>query len=110
MVAAEDRGGAPASIGLRNLVADGGVGGTRAAEAASAGFSASARAGAARTGSQVFAAALLDHYRQTLTEMQEIGYLAYAGRQFRPLRPRGGRSALAGARTLTQRCWNDFRE
>jgi hypothetical protein len=46
-------------------------------------LSASARVGTARTG-QLFAAALLDHYRQTLTEMREVGYLTYAGRQFRP--------------------------
>ena len=46
-------------------------------------LSASARVGATRTG-QVFAAALLDHYRQTLGEIREIGYVAYAGRQFRP--------------------------
>ena len=42
-------------------------------------LSASARVGAARTG-QVFAAALLDHYRQTLNEIQQVGYLTYAGR------------------------------
>jgi hypothetical protein len=46
-------------------------------------FSASARAGATRTG-QVVAAALLDHYRQALDEMKQIGYVAYAGRQLRP--------------------------
>jgi hypothetical protein len=46
-------------------------------------FSASARAGATRTG-QVFAAALLDHYRQTLNEMRQVGYLTYARRQMGP--------------------------
>jgi hypothetical protein len=46
-------------------------------------LSASARVGAARTG-QVLAAALLDHYRQTLEELREVGYLAYVSRQFRP--------------------------
>jgi hypothetical protein len=46
-------------------------------------LSASARVGAARTG-QVVGAALLDHYRQTLSELQEVGYLAYVNRQFRP--------------------------
>ncbi len=45
--------------------------------------SASARIGATRTG-QVFAGALLDHYAQTLREMQEVGYLPYARRQLRP--------------------------
>jgi hypothetical protein len=46
-------------------------------------ISASARVGAARAG-QVFVAALLDHYRQTLTEIRRVGYVAYAGQQFRP--------------------------
>jgi len=27
---------------------------------------------------------LLDHYRQTLSEIRQVGYLTYAGRQFRP--------------------------
>lgn len=35
-------------------------------------ISASARVGATRAG-QVFAAALLDHYRQTLTEIRRVG-------------------------------------
>ena len=46
-------------------------------------FSASARVGATRTG-HVFAAALLDHYRATLKELREVGYLSYATRQLRP--------------------------
>jgi hypothetical protein len=46
-------------------------------------LSTSARVGAARTG-QVFAAALLDHYKQTLNEIQRTGYLAYASQQLRP--------------------------
>jgi hypothetical protein len=65
-------------------------------------LSASARAGAARTG-QVFAAALLDHYRQTLTEMQEVGYLTYAGRQFRPYVRAAVGQFSPKRRTLTQR-------
>ena len=40
-------------------------------------LSASARVGATRTG-HIFAAALLDHYGQTLSEIQQVGYLAYA--------------------------------
>ena len=70
-------------------------------------LSASARAGAARTG-QVFAAALLDHYRQTLTEMQEIGYLAYAGRQFRPYVRAAVDQFSPKRRTLTQRVLERF--
>jgi hypothetical protein len=44
---------------------------------------ASTRAGATRTG-HIFAEALLDHYRQTLGEMRQVGYVAYADRQLRP--------------------------
>jgi len=65
-------------------------------------LSASARAGAARTG-QVFAAALLDHYRQTLAEMREVGYLTYAGRQFRPYVRAAVNQFSPKRRTLTQR-------
>ena len=46
-------------------------------------ISASARVGATRTG-HIFAAALLDHYRQTLSEIRQVGYVGYAGRQLRP--------------------------
>jgi hypothetical protein len=46
-------------------------------------FYASARAGAARTG-EIVGTALLDHYRDTLAEMRETGYAAFAARQFRP--------------------------
>jgi hypothetical protein len=46
-------------------------------------LSSSARVGATRTG-QVFAAALLDHYRLTLSELQRVGYLAFARRQISP--------------------------
>ena len=65
-------------------------------------LSASARVGAVRTG-EVFAAALLDHYKQTLGEMRQVGYLTFAGRQFRPyLRAAAGQFS-PGRRTLTQR-------
>ena len=46
-------------------------------------FYASAIAGAART-SEIVAAGLLDHYKETLAEMRETGYAAFAARQFRP--------------------------
>ena len=46
-------------------------------------LSASARVGAARTG-HVLGAALLDHYRETLNEIRQAGYLTYAARQFGP--------------------------
>lgn len=65
-------------------------------------LSASARVGATRTG-QVFAAALLDHYRQTLGEIQQVGYLAYASRQFRPYIRAAADQFSPKRRTLTQR-------
>jgi len=46
-------------------------------------LSASALVGATRTG-QIFAAALLDHYKRTLSEIRETGYVTYASRQLRP--------------------------
>ena len=46
-------------------------------------LSASTRAGATRAG-QVLGGALLDHYRQTLDDIQDVGYLAYTNRVFRP--------------------------
>jgi hypothetical protein len=46
-------------------------------------ISASARVGATQTG-RIFAAALLDHYRHTLSEIRQVGYVGYARRQLRP--------------------------
>ena len=46
-------------------------------------FSASVAAGAKRTGA-VWGAVLLDHYRETLLEMRQTGYLAYSWRQLAP--------------------------
>jgi hypothetical protein len=65
-------------------------------------LSASARAGAARTG-HVFAAALLDHYKQTLNDMQQVGYLAFADRQFRPYVRAAVNQFSPKRRTVTQR-------
>ena len=64
-------------------------------------LSASARAGATRTG-HIFAAALLDHYRRTLSEIQQVGYLAYAGRQCRPYVRAAVDQFSPKRRTLTQ--------
>ena len=44
---------------------------------------ASARVGARRTG-EIVAMGLLDHYRDTLADMQRTGYAPFAARQFRP--------------------------
>ena len=64
--------------------------------------SASARVGATRTG-HIFAAALLDHYRETLGDMQRAGYVAYAGRQLRPYVRAAVDQFSPKRRTLTQR-------
>ena len=73
----------------------------RAAPAGGRWLLASARVGATQTG-QAFASALLDHYRQTLSEIRQVGYVTYAGRQFRPyLRAAAGQFSPA-RRTLTQ--------
>jgi hypothetical protein len=46
-------------------------------------LSASARLAAGKTGSMV-AGVLIDHYRTTLGQIREVGYVRYAVRQFRP--------------------------
>jgi hypothetical protein len=46
-------------------------------------LSASTKAGAVRTG-QVFAGALLQHYRDTIAELKQDGYFTYASRHMRP--------------------------
>jgi hypothetical protein len=64
-------------------------------------LSASARVGATRTG-QVFAAALLDHYTQTLREIQGTGYVTYATAQLRPYVRAAVDQFSPARRTLTQ--------
>jgi len=70
-------------------------------------LSESVRVGAARTG-HVFAAALLDHYRQTLSEIQQVGYLTYARRQSRPYIRAAVAQFSPKRRTLTQRLLDRF--
>jgi len=65
-------------------------------------LSVTAGVGATRAG-QVAAAALLDHYKQTLRELQQIGYAAYAGRQLRPYLSAAANQFSPGQRTLTER-------
>ncbi len=71
-------------------------------------LSASAGAGAARTG-QLFAAALLDHYRQTLVEIQSVGYAAFAARQFRPYLQAAVGQFAPERRTLTEKVIDKLR-
>jgi hypothetical protein len=64
--------------------------------------STSARVAARRTG-EVFATALLDHYRQTLDEVRQFGFGRYAVRQCRPY-VRAAAAQLSPARgTVTER-------
>ena len=67
-------------------------------------LTASTRVGAMRTG-EVFAASLLDHYRQTLNEMRQVGYVTYAGRQFRPYLRAAVAQFSPKRRTLTERLY-----
>lgn len=65
-------------------------------------LSSSARIAASRTG-QVFAAALLDHYRQTLGDIGQVGFVRYAVRQFRPYVRAAVGQFSPRRRTLTER-------
>jgi hypothetical protein len=65
-------------------------------------LSASAVVGATRTG-QIFASAVLDHYRTTLTEIQEVGYATYATRQLRPYVTAAVAQFSPQRRTLTEK-------
>ena len=70
-------------------------------------LSASAMVGATRTG-QVFAGALLDHYKQTLDDIRQVGYATFASRQLRPyVRAAIGQFSPARA-TLTGRLLDRF--
>jgi hypothetical protein len=67
----------------------------------------SVRVGARRTG-QLVAMALLEHYRETLTEIERVGYLTYADQQFRPyLRAAAGQFRPSHP-TLTERLLTRF--
>lgn len=59
------------------------------------------RAGAARTG-QIFAQALLDHYRQTLGEIQQVGYVTFVRQQLRPYVRAAANQFSPKRRTLTE--------
>jgi hypothetical protein len=65
-------------------------------------LSASARVGATHTG-KLLSAAILDHYSQTLKELREVGYLAYAKRQLSPYLGACVDLFSPQRRTLTQR-------
>ena len=65
-------------------------------------LSASARVGATRTGS-LFGSAILDHYRETLGEIRQVGYTTYASRQLGPYVRAAADQFSPKRRTLTQR-------
>jgi hypothetical protein len=65
-------------------------------------LTASTKVGAKRTG-QVFAATLLDHYRETLRELQKTGYATYAVQQLRPYVYAAASQFSPKRETLTER-------
>ena len=65
-------------------------------------LSVSARAGATHTG-RLVSTAILDHYRTTLAELHEVGYLTYAKRQLSPYLRACVDLFSPERRTLTQR-------
>lgn len=71
-------------------------------------LTASARVSAVQTG-HVFAAALLDHYRQTLDEIRTTGYLAYARRQLTPYVRASINQFSPSRQTLTERLVDKMR-
>ncbi|HEX5208016.1 MAG TPA: hypothetical protein VFW10_09530 [Steroidobacteraceae bacterium] len=72
-------------------------------------LSASARVGTRHTG-RLMAAALLEHYGQTLSELREVGYLTYAKRQLSPYVRACVEQFSPQRRTLTQRLLDKVRK
>lgn len=70
-------------------------------------FSASAQVGVATAG-QVLGAALLNHFKQTLTELRQVGFAAYGARQFRPYVRAAVNQFSPKRRTLTERLLDRF--
>ena len=65
-------------------------------------LSASTRLAVGKTGA-VLAGVLLDHYRNTLTEIRKTGYMRYAVRQFRPYLYGAAAQFSPSKRSLTER-------
>jgi hypothetical protein len=78
------------------------VSAVRALPAKARWLTASARVGATHTG-KILSAAILDHYSETLQELHEVGYLAYAKRQLSPYLRACVDLFSPERRTLTQR-------
>ena len=92
--AAEGGISAAESVGFRNLVDGGAVGDPLVSRERALVLCVCARRGGAN-GRDCRRCALLDHYNETLAEMRETGYAAFAARQFRPVRSCGGRSVFS---------------
>lgn len=71
-------------------------------------LSASAKSAASRTG-QVFGAALLDYYSQTLSEIRQVGFVKYASRQLGPYLRAAVAQFSPERRTITQRLIDRWR-
>jgi hypothetical protein len=74
----------------------------RAAPQGARWLGASAMVGATRTG-QVLAASLIEQYRNTLRDIRQVGYAAYARRQLRPYVRAAASQFAPGKSTLTGR-------
>jgi len=68
----------------------------------------SAWVGASRTG-EIVASALLNHYKETLGEMQQVGYAAFAAKQFRPYIRAAADQFSPKRSTLTERLLEKLR-
>ena len=68
----------------------------------------SARVGASTTGG-IVASALLNHYKETLGEMQDAGYAAFAAKQFRPYIRAAADQFSPKRSTLTERLLEKLR-
>jgi hypothetical protein len=103
----KNRIGAPAEVDLRNVFDARAVCGAFSPTGARW-LGASAMVGATRTG-QVLAASLIEQYRATLHEIQEVGYADYAARQLRPYVRAAAAQFAPGKSTLTDRLLNRYR-
>jgi hypothetical protein len=69
---------------------------------------ATVRVGVLRTG-QILGTAVLEHYRQTLSEVRQVGYVHFAARQFQPYVRAAAAQFAPSRKTLTQRMLEKLR-
>ncbi len=94
--------GETGSLGFRDILRHGCLRCARALPGKALWLSKSARVGATYAGKGV-STAILDHYSQTLKELHEVGYLAYAKRQLSPYARASVEQFSPERRTLTQK-------